>query len=88
MLNGSLTFIATDWSFNSKNLKVFSTLAGGSLRLGEVQPLKISIAARSFNLSGPPKKTEQLAALANSYCSHYLLETNIFDSCTLISQIL
>jgi len=34
---------------------VFSTLVGGSQRLGEIQPLKISSAARSFNLSDPPQ---------------------------------
>jgi len=40
-----------------KVLKFFSTSAGGLWLLGEVQPLKISLAARSFNLSGPPIST-------------------------------
>jgi len=35
-----------------KNCKGFFNI---SVRLGEVQPLKILLAARSFNLSGPPK---------------------------------
>jgi len=35
-----------------KYFKVFFNISG---RLSEVQPLKISLAARSFNLSGPPK---------------------------------
>jgi len=38
-------------SFNSKNFEGFFKING---RLGEVQPLKISSAARSFNLSDPP----------------------------------
>jgi len=53
---GSVTFIATEWFFQLKKiLKFFSTSAGGLQRLGEVQPLKISLAARSFNLNGPSK---------------------------------
>jgi len=52
----SVTFIATEWFFQHKKIsKDFSTLAGGSWRLGEAQPLKISSADRSFNLSGLPK---------------------------------
>jgi len=35
-----------------KNFKGFFNISG---RLGEVQPLKILLAAHSFNLSGPPK---------------------------------
>jgi len=35
-----------------KNFKVFFNISG---RLGEVQQLKILLAALSFNLSGPPK---------------------------------
>jgi len=35
-----------------KKFKVFFNISG---RLGEVQPLKISLAARSFNPSAPPK---------------------------------
>jgi len=34
-----------------QNFKGFFNISG---RLGEVQPLKILLAARSFNLSGPP----------------------------------
>jgi len=49
----SVTFIATEWFFQLKNfLKVFLNISG---QLGEVQPLKISLATRSFNLSGPTK---------------------------------
>jgi len=39
-------------SFNSKEFKGFFNISG---RLGEVQPLKILLAARSINFSGPPK---------------------------------
>jgi len=36
-------------------LRFFSKLAGGSQRLGEIEMLKILLATRTFNLSGPPK---------------------------------
>jgi len=45
-----------------KNFKGFFNISG---RLDEVQPLKIFLAARSFNLSGP-QKSGPLAARANS----------------------
>jgi len=35
-----------------KNFEGFFNISG---RLGEVQPIKISLAALSFNLCGPPK---------------------------------
>jgi len=46
----SATFVATEWFFQlKKKLKDFFNISG---RLGEVQSLKILLAARSFNLSG------------------------------------
>jgi len=38
-----------------KHFKFFPRLAAVSKRFGEIQPLKILSAARSFNLSGPQK---------------------------------
>ena len=54
-----------------KNFEGIFNISG---RLGEVQPLKILLAARSFNLSGPPK-VQTISSPCHLYCTPLVANT-------------